>query len=477
MRKRTLEYIRQYGMIVPGDVCLVGLSGGADSVCLLLLLEELAGTLGCRVAAVHVNHNLRGAEALRDQAFCRRLCRERGIPLYEYSVQVEEEADRLGIGTEEAGRLLRRRVFADCMKAHGGTKLALAHHQNDLAETFLFHLARGTSLDGLAALRPVRGEVIRPLLWAKRSGIEKYLTGRAVTWCQDSTNGTDAYTRNRIRRHVIPELEEQVNAGAVGHIAAVSGDILETSLFLEDLAEELLERETQICRTEGIRVRVRLFRAGFFAAPPLLQRKAAMKSMEEILGRRRDLTRKHLEMFLALWQNEVGSSCQLPGGLRARRTYEGVVLEDEIRADQTAAGGTQGEGTAERFVLPLPRQGSVQAGAYRVETRVLPWRGQIIPQKTYTKWLDYDKIGQNAVLRTRRSGDYLVINAAGGRKKLKDYLIDSKVPREERDSLLLLAAGSEILWVVGLRIGESAKIGDSTRQMIQIHITGGNTNE
>ena len=182
MKKKILEFIRKYQMIRPGDSVCVGFSGGADSVCLLELLYELREELSIRLEAVHVNHNLRGRESDGDQDFAEEFCRKRGIPLHLYSFEVKKMAGNLGCGLEEAGRQARRNAYGDCVRRLGGARIALAHHQNDLAETLLFHLSRGTSLEGMAALRPVRGQVIRPLLCVSRKEIEEELRRRGLSW-------------------------------------------------------------------------------------------------------------------------------------------------------------------------------------------------------------------------------------------------------------------------------------------------------
>ena len=223
MRERILAYIRRYHMVEEGDRVCVGLSGGADSLCLLVILQELSEELGIRLQAVHVNHGLRGEESDQDQAFTERLCREREIPLFVYARRVGEIARELGVGTEEAGRLVRQQIYLQCMQEHGSTKIALAHHQNDLAETLLFHLARGTSLRGLGAIRPVSGFLIRPLLCVSRGELEQELRSRGMTWRTDSTNLQDQYTRNCIRHHLIPSLVDEVNAQAVAHMAQAAG--------------------------------------------------------------------------------------------------------------------------------------------------------------------------------------------------------------------------------------------------------------
>lgn len=472
IESRVLNYINKYHMLLPQDICLVGLSGGADSVCLLSLLYNLQTKIGYKLQAIHVNHNLRGEEAKRDASYARELCASRDIPYYEYSYEVKELSEEYHMGTEEMGRKVRQEAYADCMKKYGATKLALAHHQNDLAETFLFHLARGTSLGGLAAIRAVRGDVIRPLLCMNRKEIEQYLKESKIPYCEDSTNAEDAYTRNQIRHHVVSYLTEEVNKDTVSHISEVSEDILEVHNYMEAQAKRVEDTETVTCRKKdacglsGEPQRI-LLNMGFFQEPHILQGMVLISAIERLCGKRKNITREHVELVLRLKDASVGKQVSLPHGVIAVRNYENVELSIQT--------GKKDISLSE--IIEIPVNDSIQWGDFTIETKTSTYKGERIPEKTYTKWFDYDRIKQNAVFRTRRSGDYLIINASGGHKKLKDYLIDCKVPRNERDRLLLLTSQDEVLWVVGYRIGESAKVSENTKQMIEIHVTGGNTNE
>ena len=184
MREKVRAFMEQYHMVTAGERVLLGLSGGADSIRRFHLLRELQEPLGFSLLAVHVNHNLRGAEAGRDAAFAENLCREYDVPFYLYSCPVEKIAKEKHLSTEEAGRAARQEVFAACAKEQRAVKIALAHHQDDVAETMLHHLARGTSLAGLASLRPVRGNVIRPVLCVGRKEIRQELERRKCSWCE-----------------------------------------------------------------------------------------------------------------------------------------------------------------------------------------------------------------------------------------------------------------------------------------------------
>ena len=477
---RVAEFIRQYQMIAPGDVILTGFSGGADSVLLLELLRELAKKGGFQVQAVHVHHNLRGEEADRDAAFAEAFCAEREIPFFLYSCPVEEVARKEHLSLEEAGRLERRRVFRECMEAHGGTKVALAHHRNDLAETMIHHLARGTSLAGLASLRPVRGNFIRPLLCLERTEIEKELERRKIAWCDDSTNGADDYTRNGIRHHVIPYLEQQVNERTVAHMAETSLDFLEAEEYFCDEAEKLF-RNCCVRREDGLELQECLAKEA-----KILQRYVVRDCLEQLAGQRKDLGREHLESVLDLFEKQVGKRVCLPYGLEAVRSYDGVVLRsyDGKRADgdrkEKNPYGIEiaGEGVYDwkefQIRASFPETESLESG------QTGQWREanfKRISEKKYTKCFNYAKIRDGLVLRTRRSGDFLTVRADGSRKKLKDYMIDAKIPREQRDSILLAADGQEIVWVVGYRISERYRVREDAEKIIQLEVSGGYTNE
>lgn len=498
---RVAEFIRQYQMIAPGDVVLTGFSGGADSVLLLELLRELAKKDGFQVQAVHVHHNLRGEEADRDAAFAEAFCAERKIPFFLYSCPVEEVARKEHLSLEEAGRMERRRVFRECMEAHGGTRIALAHHRNDLAETMIHHLARGTSLAGLASLRPVRGNFIRPLLCLERTEIEKELERRKIVWCDDSTNQADDYTRNGIRHHVIPYLERQVNERSVAHMAETSLDLLEAEEYFCAEAEKLF-RSCCVRREGGLELQERLAKEA-----KILQRYVVRDCLEQLAGQRKDLGREHLESVLDLFEKQVGKRVCLPYGLEAVRGYDGIVLrssdgnvlrkEKSVPAAEKAEKAKNGKRTggdgAEKNCngIEIPGEGIYHWKEFQIrasfpQTESLEagqsgqWQGanfKRISEKKYTKCFNYARIRDGLVLRTRRSGDFLTVRADGSRKKLKDYMIDAKIPREQRDSILLAADGQEIVWVVGYRISERYRVREDAEKIIQLEVSGGYTNE
>lgn len=461
-KQKVKKYVEEHQMIADGDRIVVGVSGGADSVCLFYLLRELQKTLDFQMVAVHVNHNLRGAEAGRDQEFVRKLCMLNGVSCRIISADVRKLAKEKKLSLEEAGRQVRYQAFERVCREENCKKIALAHHQDDLAETMLHHLARGTGLSGLCSLKPVSGNRIRPLLCLERETVEDYLRKRKISWQTDSTNLDDGYTRNKIRRHVVSYLCKEINPRTVAHMAQTAKELGEAEELIGQLVKEKAELLTERHR-DGM-----WFREALKQEAALLQRRVFLEAMEELAGSGRDLTRTHGEEIFGLWEKQVGKCISLPYGLTAQREYEGIWL------------GTAQKENAEEprdSAVSLKIPGITRVCGYEIDCRILPRNFNTIEEKKYTKWLDYDRIEHSLEFRHRRPGDRIVIHPSGGGKKLKDYLIDRKIPQSERDSLWLAADGNEILWVIGDRISGRYKVRETTQRVLYIQIKGGNIHE
>lgn len=266
IRRKVENFIIKEQMIEKEDRILLGVSGGADSVCLLCLLQELSKRMGFSLGVLHIEHGIRGEESLRDADFVRRLCREKGLPFEQRSYDVPKLAKEEGLSEEEAGRKVRYAAFSEKMEKEGYQKTAVAHNLNDNAETMLFHLARGSALAGLSGIPAVRGRIIRPLLCLERREIEAYLAAIGQDYCQDRTNQELIYSRNRIRHQILPELEE-INPKAVEHMGKTAAFIGEADLYLTREAKKL--EEACLKKKKGeVRIAIRELKE----ADPLLRR-------------------------------------------------------------------------------------------------------------------------------------------------------------------------------------------------------------
>ena len=465
---KVMEEIRKTGMLKDGDRVLAGVSGGADSVFLFFALLGAAETMELTLKVVHVHHGIRGSDADADAAFVEALCCRYGVACRVVRRDVPREAAEGGLTLEEAGRNARLAVFREEAERMGGAKIALAHHRDDLAETVLFRAARGTGIRGLAAMRPISGdsgEWIRPMLGITRREIEESLAGRGISWRTDATNEERDAARNRIRHDILPALKAYVNSGAGEHLARLAERAAEADDFIRSEAEKraaayLSGNGSRICVRSGILQEPAVIRAALLSM-------AAERAAEEVLEKAakvtgtpvRDLSFVHIAALEGLFGKAGSASLDLPGGLRAARTAEGIELFKGARE------------IAER----KERAESAENWRVTVERAAVPELP--VPEKRYTKWIDYDKIKDTLVIRTRREGDFLTIDAAGHRKKLSDYFTDSKVPRSERERIALVADGSEIVWVVGMRLGYRFRVGPETKRVLKLQAEKERVNE
>lgn len=455
MLRKTAEYIKQQDMVRSDQKIVLGLSGGVDSVCLFHLLNAL----GYSLEAVHVHHGIRGAEADRDEKFVRSLCRQFGVPFHGFHYDVPAISRERHLSEEETGRILRRQAFAEVMKKTGAERIALAHHGNDRAETFLFHLSRGTGIRGLSSMRPTEGVYIRPLLWAEREEIESYAEKMGYDYVKDGTNDSDDYTRNKIRHQVIPLLE-QINPRSTAHIFGTAEKLSAVSDYLEREADKLFERSV-VTKEKELLVR----QEPFCQADPVIQIPVLQKCVEYFKGSLVNITEEHLRKLQGLVTMQTGKELHLPDQLTAVRTYDGIRMFYRSKQQIPEPVEIRGEGC-------------YHAGAFTITVQIEEWSAEKnIPIKNYTKCFDYDRITENVFFRTRKPGDYLEINKDHGRKSIQDYLVNEKVPKEQRDQLLLLADGNHVLWVVGKRISEYYKVTEKTKRVLKVQVNGGNVHE
>ena len=457
LEQRVMAYCRAQGLFAPGDGVVLGVSGGADSVCLLFSLHRLRRELGIRLYVVHVTHGIR-PDAAQDGAYVEELCRRLEVPFTLVEEDVQALARRQRCSTEEAGRQARYQAFDREMERRQARKVAVAHNAGDRAETMLFHLFRGTGLSGLCGIRPVNGQVVRPLLCLSRKEIESWLEERKISFCTDSTNSEDIYTRNRIRRHILPYAEQEICRGAAAHMNRTAEQLMEAEAYITRQTKAAMERCVQDKEGRGIRINI----PAFFREDEYLQGRILLECVAEAAGSRNDITAVHVESAAAILGGSGNKEASLPYGLVVYKEYDwGMIQKREEK---------KGPEAEERYELSAGVRVEIP-GLGIVESTVFPRKeSQNIPEKTYTKWFDYDKITSSVVFRHRQKGDYLTINSKMGRKSLQDYFVNEKVPEKERDKRFVLADGAHLLWVPGLRISEYYKITENTRNILQVSV-------
>ncbi|MDY4693312.1 MAG: tRNA lysidine(34) synthetase TilS [Blautia sp.] len=465
MEKKTAEFIREQNMIEEGDVVLAGVSGGSDSMAMLGILKSLRERFKFSLCAVHVHHGIRGPEADRDGNFVREICSQWGIPCRIFHYDVPKLSREWKKGEEETGRIVRREAFEKAASEYTWqrrVRIALAHNREDLAETMIHNLCRGTGLRGLCTMRPVSGEIIRPVLCLGRDEIVHYLEENHIPHIQDSTNDSDFYTRNRIRHHILPLLQQEINSRAASHMAETAFRLAQAEDYLSEQGKNLSEEFYQ--GEEGY-----FFTEKFADKPQILQKYALQQAVDQLAGRRKDITAVHIENVLKLFSMPTSRQISLPYHLLARRDYTGVRLYREEKSVKPCASEDL------EWEMTVPGITVCSYGEFRTE--IILYKGQKIEEKKYTKWLDYDKIEKTPCIRTRRSGDYMVINSSGGTKKLNRCMIDRKIPADRRDQIPLVVCDRDVLWMVGDRISERYKITPETRRVLVLEYQGGYGNE
>ena len=479
MEKQVLAFMKEEHMVLPQGKLVAAVSGGADSTALLLVLKALQPQLGYQLEAFHVEHGIRGEESLRDADFTMRLCEQLGVPCRLVHVDVPAYAGAHGLGLEEAARILRYAKLREyAMKTGAG--IALAHHMEDNAETILFQQARGSGLAGLCGMQPLTEREgvtwLRPLLGIRRREIESYLHEHAQGFCTDSSNADLQYSRNRIRSRVLPELE-QVNDQAIRHIHEGARQLSLIHRFMEKESAKAYDSLSGLTGDGAITLNIR----GLKDLDAALQGPVLLRALEQAAGRRKDITAAHVNSLLQLADRQTGSRVSLPYGLLAERRREELRIGRQGIGDY-AAQSTQLPGSCGETIADLPIVSDrLQWGQTmeiflpegRISLKCFAFSGNTgeIPENPYTKWFDYDKIVNDPVIRTRKPGDYLVIDRLGHRKKLQNYLTDIHLSAGEKDRLPLLADGSCILWCIGKRASLLGLVTEETKTIIEMKYT------
>lgn len=463
MFNQVVKFIQQYDMLQKGDRVVVGVSGGADSICLLNVLLELKETYLLDLFVVHINHGLRGDEAMRDQQFVESFCEKAKISCTTYVEDVAGYSKEHHCSLEEAGRILRYVYFQREYKDKGCNKIAIAHNKNDLAETVLFHLARGTGLKGLSGIEPIRLPYIRPLLHVTRREIESYLKEEGIGYCTDSTNLETDFTRNKLRLQVLPLLR-QINQQAVSHIAATATQVSEVEEYLKKQTDNLYARIVN--EENGLySVDIGLLKE----EEPVLAKRLLRQMIGNAAGQLKNIEEVHVRGVYELLDKGVGKQQNLPYGVVARCGYEKLEISKEENSFETL-------GKEPISSLPIAIQ---VPGSYRIPElglkisfTVMDYeKSMAIPKNSCTKWFNYDTIKNTIFLRTREPGDFMQINKEGGRKLLKDIFINDKIPKEQRNSIPLLCDGKHVMWITGNRISEAYKVSDESKRILVVNLT------
>lgn len=448
MVEKVLKFINENRIFENGDSVILGVSGGADSICMLEILCKLKEKMNLMLYVAHVNHGIRGEAATRDAEFVEKVCQDLGVDFFLYHIDVPAIVKKTGMSEEEAGRKERYRIFYDLLEKKGADKIAVAHNLNDNSETILFNLFRGTGIQGMTGIPVKRNKIVRPLLNCTREEIEQYLGSAHMDYCTDMTNKSTEYTRNKIRLELFPYIKENINKKAEYNIVNAAEKLSEINDYLQqqtNIAYQKYVKENKIF-IEAERLH------------PAVKNQMIRRLIEKQAGSLKDITNTHIKQVADLFAMPVSKKINLPYHLLVVKDYDGIIIKKNKSEESSKI-------LSEKVLIDQNRIYQDDDIRITLETNGFDWEN--IEELVYTKWLDYDKIDR-LILRTRREGDFIVIDNHGTRKKLKEYFINEKIPKEKRDRMLLLADGSHIVWIPGYRISAYYKVTEKTRHIVRL---------
>ncbi len=441
-------------MVIHGARVVVAVSGGADSVALLAALFQLRLHYAMTLTVVHVNHQLRGKESRRDALFVEQYAARLGVPCYVESVDVKAVQRTTGLSPQHAARKLRYEFFTRIQRTLSATRVALGHTANDQAETLLVRLVRGGGPAGFAGMPAVRLPYIRPLIRMYRYEIEAYLTANGLPWVEDNTNTERVYLRNRLRLDLLPLLRQynpQIDKRLNDLAAMLSAD------------NRYLERQTDILmpqviswQTEG---RVFLECRVFCTMALSLQRRVLRRIGDTVLHSEAAVNFRHIEVLRDLLiEAEAGKRATFPGGWRAERQRTGVLLWNVRHLPSRSLIRT----------LPVPGFIDIPELALRLTADVLARAPMCLATESDVAYMDLQHLTLPLAVRCRQPGDRVHPLGAPGSKKLKDFFIDKKIPKAQRDMIPLVISDSEIVWVVGYGLADPCKVRPHTQHVVRL---------
>lgn len=446
MKNKILNTVKHLNMLNIGDTIVVGVSGGADSMCLLHFLCSIKEEMKLDIIAAHINHNLRGEEAKRDELFVQSYCQKHNIPFKLLSVNVSELAESWGLGTEECARNVRYKFFNEvCNVPH---KIATAHTLSDSVETVLFNLARGTSLKGVSGIPAIRDNIVRPLINITRQEVEQYCTAYNISYITDSTNLENDYSRNKIRHFAVPALKS-VNNEFEQAVMRFCKNSRRDDDYINKVSKEILAKAK--CK-DG------------YTCDILAKNHMAVLSrcVTNILEECHiPFEERHIQLICSVIKSGTGT-VELSNAFAARASQNIFRIYKKNKNEENA------------FELCIKDMNNVvkynkKIKAYVITNEYLAKKKNI--NKLFLKNLiSYDIINDDTVLRTRKEGDIFSLPKRNVTKTVKKLFNESKIPSEKRDEILLLANGNQVLWIEGFGASAKASVTSNTKEALCINI-------
>lgn len=451
------KHIEEECKLTNRDSIIAAVSGGADSMCMLALLNDYCINSGNKLGVVHINHGFR-SEAVQEAEYVRSYCESIDVPFYLREINPGECKN-----SEEEARIFRYRLINEVAKSNGYNKIALAHNSQDRAETMLFNLFRGTGITGLVSIRATRNEFIRPILPLSRVEIEEYLKAKGISYVTDMSNLSDVYDRNKIRHHIIPKAEE-INEAAINHMYEAAEKLSKVEDFLEKEGRKRYEQYVHSIHS-GKSILIEDINKEDEVIRKILIRQILCDMSPHL----KDITAEHINSVDNLCLESGNRQVDLPYGICVIREYNHLVfinqVETVIRSEcvdlsEIKPGDIICKKIGDAFIrIRLLKPGNDTA------SKVVD-----VPRNKYTKWFDYDKMKKRLIIRSKSEKDYIIIDEVGHKKKLNRIMIDCKIPSRIRNTIPLLAMDDEILWIVGYRDSAGYRINAETKMILEVSV-------
>ncbi len=441
--QKVYDTIHSNNMLSEGDRVVVGVSGGADSVALLCALKSIED-LKLDLHVCHINHNIRGSEADRDENYVKDLCKKLNIPCYTLSANVPQIAKDTNVSEEVAGRNIRYDFFEKTKNKVGANRIAVAQNKNDFCETVFLNITRGCTLNGLKGISAVRDNIIRPLINIKRSEIEKYLQEKNMCYMNDSTNYENDYSRNIVRNLALPALS-QINPSIVDTVYRNSSYIESDNDFINQYAKKLFEKCAKV--DEDVKVNMAMIKDEHIA----VKRRIIMLAIKTLKGDTRDVWSEHIEKILSL--NISGTHFESGHNLTVFYNY------DILRF-------VSGKSESNDFIYEIACNSEITVNNIKYTFSICKPDNMI--KQPNVQYLCADTLKDKLIVRNRRDGDRFNPYGMSGSKKLKDFFIDIKIPSYQRNDIPLLLNNDEIISVLGYRISNKYAVTDNTKYVLKI---------
>jgi tRNA(Ile)-lysidine synthase len=449
--------VEKYRMLEEGDTVIVGVSGGVDSVVLLHVLMALRDEYDLSLIVAHLDHGIRGEESRREGDFVSGLAQGLGLPIKKAVADVPALAGKKRISLQEAAREARFAFYEEVRKKNSGQKVAMGQTADDQAETILMRVIRGAGLRGLKGIPPFRGEgYIRPLIETSREEVEKYAAKEGLAFVTDSSNVKDIYLRNKVRHDLIPHLEREYNPSIRAGLTRMASILSREDDYLDRKAEEAMAG-----LIKGTGEELSLDIPSLKAFHEAIWFRVLQKMLAIVLGG--DLRRiktVHLDALFRLLSHRAPNKVLcLPQGIYAEKHYTELFIR---------RGRPPGIFPFE-YILDVPGDTLLEGLGKKLVTRIeRVKRGPAMDRDSKVAYLDDDKLFRPLILRSFEEGDLFIPLGMKGRKKLKDFFIDSKVPKALRRQIPLLTSGGSIVWVVGYRINECFKLREGSKKVLRV---------